>query len=65
MGFSSNGYITEEKARAIARKGERNKKAAANDAKVDADIKAKEEAVRQIRSNTNGSSSGSSRVSRS
>ncbi len=65
MGFSSNGYITEEKARAIARKGERNKKAAANDAKVDADIKAKEEAVRQIRSNINGSSSGSSRVSRS
>ncbi|KAE9365189.1 hypothetical protein N431DRAFT_518271 [Stipitochalara longipes BDJ] len=52
----------EQKAYATARKEERNKEAAANDAKVDADIQAKEEAVRQIRSNTNGSSSGTSRV---
>ncbi|KAH8593913.1 hypothetical protein B0O99DRAFT_688343 [Bisporella sp. PMI_857] len=54
----------EEKAHAAARKQERDKRAAANDAQVDADIRAKEEAARQARSNGDGSSSSTSRAYR-
>ncbi|KAE8450288.1 hypothetical protein EG329_006716 [Mollisiaceae sp. DMI_Dod_QoI] len=64
-GFGGAGPILpkktkEEKAYAATRKRERDEKAAANDAKVDADIKAKEEATRQTRSNASSSSSESS-----
>ncbi|KUJ20685.1 uncharacterized protein LY89DRAFT_666334 [Mollisia scopiformis] len=55
----------EKKAYLTTRKREHNEKAATNDAKVDADIKAKEEAARQTKSNTDGFSSGSPGVNRS
>jgi len=44
--ISANICDTEEKAKAAARKKEQDAKAAANNAKVDADIKVKEEAAR-------------------
>ncbi|KAH8592646.1 hypothetical protein B0O99DRAFT_597082 [Bisporella sp. PMI_857] len=54
----------DEKVHATARKQERDRKAAANDAKVNADIRAKEEAAWQTRSNADGSNPGSSGVNR-
>jgi hypothetical protein len=60
--LKTNTWITEEKSKAAVKKREQEEKAVANDAKVDADIRAKEEAARQSRSNvddSNFTSSGS------
>ena len=50
----TNTWITEEKLKATVKKREQEEKAVANDAKVNADITAKE-AARQSRSNMDGS----------
>ena len=58
----TNTWITEEKSKAVIKKREQKENAVANDVKVDANIRAKEEAARQSRSNidnSNFTSSGS------
>lgn len=62
---NAHSCITEEKKYNTARQRKHDKEVAANDSKVDADIRAKEEAAWQTRCETNGSSSGSSGVNRS
>jgi hypothetical protein len=56
----TNNWITEEKSKAAMRKREQEEKAVVNDAKVDADIRAKEEAARQSRSDMDNSNFTSS-----
>lgn len=56
--------FSDERNTANSKKQDHKKKAAANDARVDADIKAKEDAARQRRSNTGDLNSGGSMSSR-
>jgi hypothetical protein len=64
MCVKTNSGVTGEKSQTSTLKQERNKEAAANDANIDADIRAKEERTRQTKSNANNSGSGNSRVNR-